>query len=243
MPILGLFSIIFQVLFGIHAVKTGRERWLWIIIFFPGAGCLIYFLVEYLPDLQHTPGAQKARKGLMNAVDPGREVRSLQDELERTDSVKNRKSLAEAYINAGRFNEAISLLKSCQSGVNNDDPTIIEGLSLAYFFQQNYEEAQKKLIKLKEIQGDKQSNEFKILMARTYEELGDNQKALEQYGQLVKLFSGEEARCRYGLLLKKMGRQKEARDVFNEIIKEARVAPKFFRRTQKQWIDIAKKEV
>ncbi len=77
------------------------------------------------------------------------------------------------------------------------------------------------------------------MLARTYEELGDTERALEDYAKLLRSFSGEEARCRYALLLKKLGRQEEAARQFNEILKNARLSPKYYEKTQKGWIKIA----
>ena len=90
MPIFFILSIAVQVICGIHAVKTGRERWLYIIIFFSLVGCLIYFFVEFLPDLRHQPVTRKASSGLFKLLDPGRELRHLRDQLTRTDSINNR---------------------------------------------------------------------------------------------------------------------------------------------------------
>ena len=238
MPILALISIAFQVFFGIHALRTGRERWLWLIIVFPFVGCLIYFIAEYLPELKNSPRSRQVKRGVIKAIDPGGDIRRLKLELERTDSINNRKALAEAYVNAGRFDEAIPLYESCLSGVHVDDPAILEGMSLAYFLKGEFKKAQEKLFKLKEIQDDTLSNNFMLLLARTYEELGELENALQEYEMVVKHFSGEEAMYRYGLLLKKMGKKEEAGIVFNEILREVRIAPKFYRKSQKHWVDV-----
>lgn len=244
MPLLGVLSLLFQVYFVVHALKTGRDRfWVYIIIIFPGVGCLVYFFVEFLPELQHNPAARKAGSKIVNIADPGRELRRLKEQLEISDSIKNRKLLAEGYINAGFFDEAISLYKSCLEGLYENDPYIWEGLSCAYFFKGNFEEAKKYLYKLKEMRGENQSQEFDLLLARTLEESGDTDGALKEYDLLVKRFSGEEARCRYALLLKKLGKPGDAEHIFREIVKNARLSPKYYKKVQKKWIAIAKKEL
>lgn len=238
-----ILSITAQVICGIHAVKTGRERWLFVIIFFSLVGCLIYFFVEILPDMRHEPVARKAGSGLFKLLDPGRELRYLRDQLARADSISNRKALADGYVQAGLFKDAIDLYQTCLQGTYADDPAIMEGLSLAYFFQGDYTGAKKYLLRLKEIQGEKTPHEFKLLLARTYEGLGEQENALNEYNNLLRLHSGEEARCRYALLLKKVGRTQEAKSLFKAIVAETRIQPKFYRRAQKKWVELAKKEI
>ena len=43
--------------------------------------------------------------------------------------------------------------------------------------------------------------------------------------------------------MKKLGRTQEARDLFKAIVAETRIQPKFYRRAQKKWVELAKKEV
>jgi len=46
-----------QVLCIIHAYKTGRRNWIYLLIFLPGIGVLIYLFMEILPDIRTTdPG-------------------------------------------------------------------------------------------------------------------------------------------------------------------------------------------
>ncbi len=242
MPLLGLLSLLVQVYFAVHAYNTGRQNWIYIIIIFPVIGSLVYFLAEFLPDFVRSHSGKQAAKNFWGIVDPGRELRFLRDQLERADSVKNRKALAEGYINAGFLEEAISLYQSCMEGMYADDPSIQEGLCLAYFLKGDFNRAKENLFKLKEIQGGNMSAEFDLLLIRTYEESGDTDKALKEYPALTGKYSGEEARCRYALLLKKTGTSEEANTLFNEVLKNARLSPKYYKRTQKKWIDIAKKE-
>jgi hypothetical protein len=243
MSLFFVLSIALQVICGIHAVKTGRERWLFIIIFFSLIGCLVYFFVEFLPDLRHQPVAANASSGLFKILDPGRDLRRLRDQLTRTDSINNRKALADGYVRAGLFKDAIDLYQTCLKGAYVDDPGIMEGLSLAHFFQEDYMGAKKYLLRLKKLQSEKTPHEFKLLLARTYEELGEQENALDEYQHLLKLHSGEEARYRYALLLKKIGRAEEAVKLFHAIIAETRIQPKFYRRAQKKWVELAKKEI
>jgi len=243
MPVLAVLEILFKVYFCVHVLRTGRDRyWLWIIILFPGIGSLIYFIAEYIPDLKGNYKVQKFGTGVAKKVNPTKQVRYLEDQAELTPSVKNKKLLADEYVNLGRFDKAISLYEECMQGIYEKDISMLEGLCCAYFFKKDLTNAKKYLTQLLEIRPNKKKDEFDLLYARTLGELGDVAGALKLYPDIVKSFSGEEALCRHALLLKDEGRVEEANELFDTVLKNARLSPKFYVKAQKQWINTAKKE-
>ncbi len=140
MPILGVLSLIVQVFFAVHAIRTGRDRyWLFILMFFPGIGCLIYFFSEYLPDLRQGAGLKNAQNGIVKIINPGKHIRDLEEQLEQTPSINNKKALAAAYTEKGLFDKAIALYEECLHGAYKNDPYIMEGMSLALFFKGDFE--------------------------------------------------------------------------------------------------------
>lgn len=49
----GVFVIILQIIAAVHAVRTGRSlTWVFIILFFPLVGSLIYLIAEVVPELE-----------------------------------------------------------------------------------------------------------------------------------------------------------------------------------------------
>jgi len=244
MPLLGLLSLLMQIYFAVHAIRNGKDRyWIYIIIFFPGLGCLIYFFAEILPDLRHSTGFRKLRSEVGKRIDPEKEIRRLEDQLELTDSVKTRLAMAQGYVNAGMFDKAVSMYESCLSGIYRDDPLAVEGICCGYFFQGSFAKAKEWLLHLREVRGGKKGDEFDLLFARCCEEMGDTEAALEEYAFLEKAFAGEEARCRYGMLLKKIGRLAEAHALFQKTVKNVKLSAAFHQKNQKQWADIARREI
>lgn len=78
--------------------------------------------------------------------------------------------------------------------------------------------------------------------ALTLEGLGHIDGARRNYSEIVGTVPGEEARCRYALLLKQTGRVGEANEHFDTVLKNARLSPKYYRKTQKDWILMAEKK-
>lgn len=238
MPLIAVFDIIFQVYFASHSIRTGKDRyWIFIIICFPGIGCLLYFFTEYLPELQYNARIRKSR----TPKNPVKRIKVLKDQLELTPSIYNKTALAEAYVYAGQYENAISLYDSCLAERRNDT-TLIEGMSIAYFFKGDLENAYKYLKHLKKLRGEDKHDKFDLLYARTLELMNNTEQALNAYESISKGFSGEEARVRYALLLKQTGKQKEANEQLSIVLKNARLAQKFYKKTQKPWIKIAQKE-
>ena len=58
-----LYGILGLVLYAgciIHAIRTGRiNYWLFILIFIPGLGSILYLLFEVLPGLRHSNAARR----------------------------------------------------------------------------------------------------------------------------------------------------------------------------------------
>ena len=240
--IFGLANLVFLVICGVHVIKTGRPTyWLWIILFFSLPGCLIYFFVEMLPDLRRNSTAKRIGSDLVNVVDPGRNLRKLQDQLEIADTVSNRQALARYYLRAGQYDEAVDLYQRCLEGVFEDDPTLTLELSYALFLQGKYEEAKEHLDCLGTVDLGIRTPDRNLLYARTLEQIGDVDASLVAYEATLPQSRGEETRCRYAALLEKAGRTEEAREVYQDILRRAKRSPGYYRRSEKDWINTARR--
>lgn len=243
MPYLGTLSVIVQIFFAVHAARTGRYWWIFIILVFPFAGVLVYLFAEYLPDMQGNVSCRKVGTKIQKVVNPGKKIREFEKQLEITDSLKNRENLAEAYFEAGRYQDAVDLLERSLQGVNSNDPHLLEGLCFSYFSMGNFEKTRHCIDRLAEAENGQLPEQIRLVKARTLEELKDYDGAVEEYDKLSKNYQGEEARCRHALLLKQLGRKEEARKLFEKINTECRLSTRFYQKAQKKWIDIAKVEL
>ena len=82
-----------------------------------------------------------------------------------------------------------------------------------------------------------------LLRARVLEALGENDAALEHYRTLAISYPGEEARFRYGVLLKARGSFADARGVFRDMLVRAKNAPRYYKRKEGDWLEAAKREL
>jgi len=235
-----LAHLAISVFFAVHAFRTGRGYWIFIIFFFPLVGALVYFFVEYLPEVRRGRGMRAVTRTVARAINPGAEVRRLEDELKLTDTHERRVALARAYREAGRLDDAVRLLEESLTGMYADEPRALWELAGASHAAGRPEQARAAIERLRGVRT--LSGEQTLLSARLYEEAGELGAALREYEVAAAEATGEEARCRYALLLKRSGRADEARRLFERIVLHARVSPAHFRRSEKEWIEIARRE-
>jgi hypothetical protein len=233
-------GVALQVFFVVHAVRTGRTMWIFIIVFLPVVGPAVYFVAEFLPDLRGTPVGRSLGSSIARSLDGGRPLRRLKEQLDIADTFSNRIGLADAYLRAGQPDSAIPLYERCLSGEYADDPVALGGLCKAHFVKADYTRALELLRRLATVKQSRPTLEFDLLYARTLEELGRTQEALEAFETLLPVITGEETRVRYGMLLAKMDRRAEAHHVFEETLRNARLSPPYYRRSEREWIRAAK---
>jgi len=68
-------------------------------------------------------------------------------------------------------------------------------------------------------------------------------RELLEYAVLAESFPGEEARVRYGLLLKEQGRVDQAVEQFRHTLLRVKRAPGYYKTQQKRWIKIAQENL
>lgn len=233
--------IIIQVICGIHAVKTGRMNWLWIILFFSIVGCLIYFFVEIFPELQ--PIANKAAASAEKILVPKAQINRLKQALEICDSVDNRSALADAYVQNGQFQESLEILKIYTHGQYADDAHIQAQLALSFYMTKNFAEAKEAILRSRNHNDKFENNNYHLLYAMILAKMDNKELAFAEYTELEKFFIGEEARCRHALLLKETGDIKAAKDLFQSIITKGKQSADFYRQDNQKWFTIAAKEL
>lgn len=242
----GIFglSIIIQAICIIHALKNGKDR-IWIYVIFIGsiAGCLAYFFIEMLPDLSRSSAFKSTTRKISKTLDPTRDLRQRQQHLELSNSAENTIRLAEEYLANGQPKQAYDLYAEARKGIFTYDPCLMLGQARTCFEMKNYQQTIDLLDELIKQNPDFKSSTGHMLYARSLELLGKTDKALDEYEVLANYYTGPEAQYRYAKLLQKTGNEAKAQEIFNEILKIARLSPKHYRRSFKHWIDLAEREI
>ena len=236
-------SFLVQASLAVHAYRTGRERWMYLIILVPVVGSVIYILTELLPEIRYSSTGRKAASRIAALITPSDNMTKLRERLALLDSVENRQLLARECVNAGEYQEAIDLYTSCLKGIYKDDPQLMLELANANYLCERYSDAKDIFIRLREAHPDFRHAEGHLLFARTLDNLGEDWNALREYKEVANYYPGEEASCRYALLLKKMGCRQEANEVFNKIILRSRIRGRKNKSRERQWITTAQENI
>ena len=243
MPYYGL-TIAMEVLLVVHVIKTGRPYyWIYIVLLIPIAGAVAYILVEALPDLAQSRTGRRFAKDLGSAVNPHGQLQQLTKEAARADTVENRFRLAKECLELNRLEEARELLEGCLTGIHAEDPAILLALARTRFGLGDFAGTVQALDQLRAADPNFQSTEGHLLYARSLEGLGETGRALFEFEALAGYYPGEEAHCRYGLLLEQTGRRDEAREVFAEVVRSVDLGEKTYYRAQKKWYQTARNQL
>jgi hypothetical protein len=239
MPLFLVLAILNIVLI-VHAAKTGRfQPWFWIILMVPVLGAVAYVVVELVPEWFGSTGGQRARRRLVSTVDPNRNYRQWRDQLDALDSIANRARLAEECLDLGKYQEAREHFDVILVRPTGREPIYYLGRARAEFGLGQPQETVATLDELRRHFPDYHSPEGHLLYARALEAAGRVEEALEDYAAVAEYYPGAEARVRFALLLQKLGRDVDAQKLLRDLLAQMRRAPKYVRKMQAQWIDLA----
>lgn len=243
MPI-ALLVLVIQISLVVHAAKTGRfSPWGYILIFLPVAGAVAYVVVELVPEWFGSPQGQRTGGRVVKAFDPERRYRELSDQFAAVDTIGTRGALAEECLVLGKYWAALEHFNEILSRPMGNEPIYMLGRARAEFGLGRFTDTVATLDELRSKWPDYQSAEGHLLYARALEESDQLKEAADEYAAVSNYYPGAEARVRYGLLLRKVGRDTEAHALLTELLAQMRRAPGYVRKAQTEWIRIAERAV
>jgi hypothetical protein len=242
---IGLPTLIIDLALAYHVIRTGRS-FLWILGlgFLPLISWIAYAVFALLPDMWSSVPARRFADNVVNVADPGRGYREKQREVARVGSADAKRALAEECIKMGRFADAVELYESAMAGpLGANDPTLLKGLARAKMLSGDGAAAETLFLKLKDVDPNAFDADAELDYARALALEGKNVQAVRRYENVVPRYPGEEARCRFALLLQQLGRQDRAQQYFREILESVKGAPGYYRRRQSEWTRIARQNL
>ncbi len=238
---IGLISLALLVGCVVHMIRTNNIfPWIYVVVFLPSVGPLIYFCMMIVPGLFRSRTAQQLQRGAARAIDPNKDYRAAMREVEMVGSADAKRAFAEQLIQRGQYADAIEMYQNALQGQFATDTALLLGLARAQFLNDDGAGAQAALDAIQAANPKFSSEDAHLLYARALELQNKHDEAAEEYKRLVPYFAGEEARTRYAQLLDKMGHHDEARTIFSQVVKNLDGAPSRYRATQKEWGAIAR---
>ncbi|MGD0762272.1 MAG: tetratricopeptide repeat protein [Roseiarcus sp.] len=241
MPI-GIIVAVLDIALIVHAAKTGRFMpWGFIILFLPGIGALAYVVVELLPEWFGSTRVRRTRQQIAGAMDPTGRYRQLQEELEIVDTIANRSALAGECLTLGKYDEALAQYDAILAKPLGEEPGFMLGKARAEYGVGDAAAALATLDELERRWPDYRSADGRLLYAMALEREGRNDEALADYAAVGQYFPGAEPRVRQAQLLQRLGRDGEARELAEDVVRTLSRAPAHVRKSQRQWLASAQK--
>ncbi|MDI3320183.1 hypothetical protein [Pinibacter soli] len=225
-----------QAICALHCIRKGNQnKWLYIIIFLPIIGSLIYFFGEIFTKGQ----LRNVQSGMDAVIQPTGSIRRLEEQLKFTDTFDNRVALADAYLATGQTEKAIELYERSHTGVFTENEHLLSQMIVAYYKAHRDEDIiplAQKLYKSPQFPRSQAHLLYAIALANT----GKSALAEKEFKTMSSRFSCFEQRYNYGLFLIKQGREEEAESIVSEMLGEASHLSSRERRDSRQWFAAAK---
>lgn len=241
----GFGYLLISLAFAYHCIRTGRPWWWLLLIGFLGPiGWGAYVIFAVIPDMFGSPSARRFADNVASMADPGRGYREKLREVERVGSADAKRALAEECIKRGMFQDAVELYQGAMAGpIGGSDPVLLRGMARAKLLAGDGAGSVTAFETLRTLDPAAWEAEVELDYARALALMGRTEEAVGQYEKVVPRYPGEEARCRYAILLKQLGRNERAQALFREIIESVKGAPGYYRSRQREWYKIAKEQL
>lgn len=227
-----LATIILQAVCVFHCIRKGnQQQWIWLIVFLPIVGCVVYFFSEILTRQQ----VSSVSTGLSGVIKPAGSIRKLEENLRFSDTFNNQIALADAYQQKKRFQEAIQLYERGLTGAFEENEYGISRLMAARFAEQNYQEVVKLAARIQHQPQFPRSGshiQYAISLGKT----GHPDEAEKEFRTLNGRFSNYEARYYYSLFLQQQNRTEDARKLLTDLLAEVKQLSGRERRYNREWI-------
>ena len=228
-----------QLLCIVHAMKTGRKDWMYLLIFLPVVGAAAYFIREILPSLR----SGDSMDGITSFLFPNGRINELERQMKISDTEANRLNLAKEYEKQQKYDKALELTFSCLKGIYAKDPGIMQDVARLSFHTNQFDQSINYYTRVLAIKQRFDKLEDELIFARAIEGKGDMEKAEEEYKRIIRVHHSMEARYYYGMMLKKLNRTDEARQQFQSIQDEKDLHPQYVKRLNAKWISLSRREL
>lgn len=219
MEIFGIgLHIIIAIFFAIHVVRNGRSLfWLLILFSFPLLGSVVYFVVEYLPELKGNRGINKAASIAGNLLDPEKEVRAARNALDLSPSAQNQLRLAKALMARGETREAVKYFDACLAGPFGKEPEVRLSAAMAKLQNSEAQQALELAQALRANCPDYLLEKAMLLLAQAFAATGDEASARQEFSAAVTHFGSIDARGQYAVWSAEVGDLDTAEKLYYEL--------------------------
>lgn len=222
-------GVLFQVLMIVHFIRNRPETyWIFVILFLGPLGSGVYFVMEVLPGFRwKMPAIERWERA--------RRKKWLEKLVHEAPSQEALGELARICATEGEHARAVELFGQALRRDPGDIDSLY-GRGLSRIETGDHQAAVEDLAALAAADPSYKLHQGNLALARALEGLGDEEKALHVYRQILGRTPVSEAYYGLGKLLAKRGQPEEARQMMQEILAKQNGLPRYLRRQERPWI-------
>jgi hypothetical protein len=233
-PIIAFLIFLFQIWMFIDALRRGEYLWAIFIFIGYGLSAILYFFLVY----RAASGGALAGFELPGAADR-RRIKSLLADIHHLDKPHHHLQLADIYFSQGKLDKAEESYRAAYARDPNDEDIRAHlGNCLA-----RRNKSQEALPLLEGVCAANPKHDYGytlMTLAETQAAMGQTDRALATWRQVLALYSYSRARVQFAELLIQKKEYAEARKNLEEVINDAPYATKFSRKREAVWLSRAK---
>ena len=211
----------------LHFIKRRPNTyWLWIIIMGGPFGAAVYLVMEALPDLQLHHSFQWIHRR--------KRVKQLETMVLDNPSVGNYEELGELYSAEKKYTRARGCFDKAISP-RTTIPSPFYGRALCELQLNDYQAAASDLERVLAFDPKYDYGRAPGLLAHTYAQLGDQEKAGRLFAQVIEGSTLSETQYNYASFLKQQGKTQEAREMARKILNKKATLPGYLKRRERPW--------
>lgn len=195
--------------------NNAEQRWYWFIIFVPGLGSFLYLFDQYYSRKNISSFTETIKE----VVNSNHKTEQLEEALRFSDNTKNKLNLADAYMEIGRYTDAIQLYQSTLTGFMQDDPDVRMKLLEAQFRAGSYDQT---IIVGEKLESEKsfKNAEQRLSYAWALHYQGKSEAAEKVFQAMNQPYTNFKHRFEYGAFLSETSRKQEAKVLLEELLEE-----------------------
>jgi len=238
LSILGPIIFAAQIACIIHVIRTGRPYWwIWLIFGIPLVGLAAYLYLEVRP----TVGKLGIQSLLWRLKSSKERIAIRREQLEESNTVRNRLALADELHDAARYDDECDVLADGLRGAFKDDATLLMRLAQAHLEADRAARAQEIITKTVPERSADSQQQYAILAARIQSRTGRGDEAERTMRDMGAKRKSEAPRYYLAEYLLRKGRRDEAQAILSDILRDYRRGTVVWRFQERKWYYAAKK--
>ncbi len=217
----------------LHWIRRRPDTyWLFVILFLPTIGPIIYLAVEALPEMRDPD--------FFKVFPRRRRIRELEGIVQENPSAGNYEELGQLYLDDGKWQKARNAYDRAISA-RTDSPDPFYRRAIAEIETGDFQSAVPDLERAVAADPKFDFQRAAGLLAYAYSKTGQTEKAAALYGEVIKTSTLTETQYHYAEFLAQQGRKAEAKEWLQRILAKRRTQPGFLRRRERKWYWLTRK--